>query len=130
MRGYGERDPLLDSVDALRRFDPEALPEGAANREISKRVRDVLVTVAAIGELQRRQEPTTPPAIRAEIDAISTDDEVAGGGFGVKRLDVQTVARGFREGGDVARAEVVERAWAWSVLMVMIVRALSPAVTL
>jgi hypothetical protein len=126
MRGYGERNPLLDSVDALRRFDPEALPEDAANREISERVRNVLVTVAAIGELQRRREKPTPPAIRAEIDAISTHDEVAGGGFGVKRFDVQTVARGFRESGDLARAEVVERAWAWSVLMVMIVQALAP----
>jgi hypothetical protein len=126
MRGSRESNPLLDSVDALRRFDPDELPEGAADREISRRVREVLVTVAAIGELQRRQEPMTPPAIRAEIHAISTDDEVAGGGFGVKRLDVQTVARGFREAGDVSRAEVVERAWAWSVLMVMIVQALSP----
>jgi hypothetical protein len=126
MRGSRESNPLLDSVDALRRFDPDELPEGAADREISRRVREVLVTVAAIGELQRRQEPMTPPAIRAEIDAISTHDEVAGGGFGVKRLDVQTVARGLREAGDVARAEVVERAWAWSVLMVMIVQALSP----
>jgi hypothetical protein len=125
MRGSRESNPLLDSVDALRRFDPDELPDGAADREISRRVRDVLVTVAAIGELQRRRQTPTPPAIRAEIDAISTYDEVAGGGFGVKRLDVQTVAHGLREAGDVARAEVVERAWAWTVLMVMIVRALS-----
>jgi hypothetical protein len=125
MRGHGESDPLLDSVDALRRFDPDGVPESAASQEIFERVRDVLVTIAAIGELHQRDEDATPPAVRAEIDAISTHDDVAGGGFGVKRLDVQDVAQGFREGGDNARAEVVERAWAWMVLMVMIVNALA-----
>jgi hypothetical protein len=125
MRGHGESNPLLDSVDALRRFDPEDVPEGAAGRVIFERVNDVLLTIAAIGELQERHEQPTPPAVRAEIDAISTQDVMAGGGFGVKRLDVQEVARGFRADGDHARAEIVERAWAWMLLTAMILNALS-----
>ena len=43
----------------------------------------------------------------------------------MKRLDVQEIADGFRDEGDDARAETVERAWKWMVLMVMIAQALS-----
>lgn len=118
-------NPLLDSVDALRRFDPDDVPAAAADQEVFKRVSDVLLTVAAIGELQHRDEEPTPPAVAAEIDAIARRDDVAGVAFAVKRVDVQEVAEGFRERGDNARAETVERAWTWMMLMVMIVQALS-----
>lgn len=121
----GTTDPLIECVDALRHFDPDAVPGGTADREVFKRVNDLLLTIAAIGELHDRDEDSTPPALRAEIDAISRRDELAGDGFAVKRLDVQEIAHGFRDDGDHARAETVERAWKWMVLMVMIAQALS-----
>ena len=121
----GTTNPLIENVDALCRFDPDAVPRGTADREVFKRVNDLLLTIAAIGELHDRDEDPTPTALRAEIDAISRRDELAGDGFAVKRLDVQEIADGFRDEGDDARAETVERAWKWMVLMVMIAQALS-----
>ena len=121
----GTTNPLIENVDALSRFDPDAVPRGTADREVFKRVNDLLLTIAAIGELHDRDEDPTPTALRAEIDAISRRDELAGDGFAVKRLDVQEIADGFRDDGDDARTETVERAWKWMVLMVMVAQALS-----
>jgi hypothetical protein len=121
----GATDPLIENVDALRRFDPDVVRGGSADREVFERVSDLLLAIAAIGELHGRDEEPTPSALRAEIDAISRRDELAGDGFAVKRLDVQEIADGFRGDGDDARADTVERAWTWMVLMVMIAQALS-----
>lgn len=118
-------NPLVDNVDALRHFDSDHLSAARADWEVFKRVNDLLLTIAAIGELHDRHVDPTPPAVRAEIDAISLRDELAGDGFAVRRFDVQEIADGFRDRGDVARAETVERAWKWMVLMVMIAQTLS-----
>jgi len=125
MNEPGTTNPLIESVDALRHFDPDDVRGVTADKEVFKRVNDLLLTIAAIGELHDRDEDPTPPVLRAEIDAISRRDELAGDGFAVKRLDVQEIADGFRDEGDDARAETVERAWKWMVLMVMIAQALS-----
>src|SRR5215813_4691272 len=100
-------DPLIDSVDALRRFDPDDVRRGTADTEVLGRVRNLLVAVAAIGELRDRDEDPTPPALRAEISAITRRDELAGIGFVVKRVHVDQVADGLRSAGDVVRAETV-----------------------
>jgi len=125
MKAIGETDPLIDSVDALRRFDPDDVPEGTADKEVFTRVSHLLRAVAAIGELHNRDEEPTHAAVAAEVDAISRRDELAGVGFAVNRVDVRKVAEGFRNHGDEVRAETVERAWKWMLLMVMIVQALS-----
>lgn len=125
MTRHGELDPLITSVDALRRLDPDEVPDGAADREVFERVNDLLLTVAAIGELHDRDEEPTPSAVAAEVEALSRADELAGDGFAVSRSTVQEVAGGFRARGDEVRAQTVERAWKWAVLMVMVVQALS-----
>ena len=56
MKAIGETDPLIDSVDALRRFDPDDVPEGTADKEVFTRVSHLLRAVAAIGELHNRDE--------------------------------------------------------------------------
>lgn len=125
MKVIGETDPLIDAVDELHRFDPDTMPEGTADTEVFTRVSRLLRTVAAIGELQNRDEEPTHAAVAAELDAISRPDELAGVGFAVNRVDVRQVAERFREHGDEARAVTVERAWKWMLLMVMMVQALS-----
>jgi len=125
MNPLDETDPLIDTVDALRRFDSENVPEDAADLEIFRRVRNLLLTVAAIGELHNRDEDPSPPAVAAERSAISRRDELAGVGFAVKRDHIREVADGLRGRGDEVRAETVERAWKWMVLMVMIIEGLS-----
>lgn len=125
MTAIGETDPLVNAVDALCRFDPDKVPEGTADKEVFRRVSDLLLTVAAIGELHGRDEEPTHAAVAAEVDAISRRDELAGVGFAVNRVDVREVAEGFSAHGDEVRAETVERAWKWMLLMVMIVQALS-----
>jgi hypothetical protein len=125
MKAIDETDPLIDAVDELCRFDPDDVPEANADKEVFSRVNDLLLMVAAIGELHNRDEEPTPAAVAAEVDAISRRDELAGVGFAVNSSDVREVAEGFRERGDEVRAETVERAWKWMLLMVMIVQALS-----
>lgn len=101
-------DPLLAALASLREIDADYVQAhpAIADDELQRRMTDLWLTVTVRAELQERGEDAEPDAVRVEMERL-------GEKFAFDPNLLIELEADFREAGDDANADTLQRAIAW-----------------